>query len=177
MDCPKAELAMMHYVEKTLKPADARDLATHILQCEPCRTLYLLMDQAAELLTAPALNEAPIHFTAQVMARIEAEAVTPAETVSAGLRILWGLSGIVMGVALLFAFNPQWEVVMALQNALASAAVIFNDALAWVNQIYVSEALINSGIGIVALVFAVVIAGLLYGLHRGENTPHKSFNA
>ncbi|MCL2605513.1 MAG: hypothetical protein FWD90_13645 [Defluviitaleaceae bacterium] len=184
MDCAKAETAMMHYIEKTLKPEDARDLTTHILKCEPCRELYLVMDASAEMLEAPAA-EPPEDFTERVMRlvydlRVNPETETTEEKtppVTAGnavFRVLWGLSGIVMGVAMLFALNPHWVQGTALHDGMTAAAAFFADIAAWMGQIEVARALINSGLGIVAFVFAGIIAGLLYGLHRGENGAQES---
>ena len=196
MDCQRAETAMMHYVEKSLQPTQARDLAAHVIECAPCRSLYLLLDEAAELpahteapvasSAAPQLTAAPADFTNRVMARIQAEAspapvqaatqdTAPAEA-SAGLRILWGFSGIFMGFALLLAFNPQWAVAITMQDALSSATAFFYDVLARVAQVQIIEMLAESWLGAVALVFAGVIAASLYGLHRGEN-PQGSFHA
>ncbi|MCL2203457.1 MAG: hypothetical protein FWB88_05925 [Defluviitaleaceae bacterium] len=176
MDCLKAETAMMHYIEKTLKPTDARDLALHVMGCPPCRELYLVLDDSADMLAAPA-QEAPECFTQEVMAQVRA---LPAYAPAAGnavLRILWGLSGIVMGVALLFALNPHWLEGTAVQYAFTAMVAFFGDVSAWLGQVEITHALINSGLGIAALVFAALIAALLYGLHRGEGTGHKSVNA
>ncbi|MCL2498712.1 MAG: hypothetical protein FWE90_00070 [Defluviitaleaceae bacterium] len=187
MDCLKAETAMMRYIEKTLKPEDARDLAKHVLRCEPCRELYLMMDASADILEAPPA-EPPEGFTEKVMALVRnlhenpesamLEVKNPSTpSVTAGnavFRVLWGLSGIVMGVALLFALNPHWIQGTAVHDAMTAIAAFFADITAWLGQIDTAHAIINSGLGIAALVFAVIIIALLYGLHRGENTAQKS---
>jgi hypothetical protein len=190
MDCPKAETAMMHYIEKTLNPAAARDLARHVMRCEPCRELYMTMDIAAEMLDSPPA-EAPEGFTESVMGRVMAFAAHPAEepqTESVGspigpvaatprntmLRILWGLSGIALGYVLLLVLNPHWAASVAVQNGLHSVTVFLNDIIAWLARTDITQALINSGLGIVALVFAGLIAALLYGLHRGESARRES---
>jgi uncharacterized membrane protein len=89
-------------------------------------------------------------------------------------RILWGLSGIVMGVALLFALNPHWLEGTIVYDGMAAFAAFFTEAGARLTQTDVTHALINSGLGIAALVFAGIIAALLYGLHRGENREQES---
>jgi hypothetical protein len=181
MDCPKAETAMMSYVEKTIKPEDARDLAIHVLRCEPCRELYLMMDVAAEVSESP-LTEAPAGFTERVVERIQADGVTlatatPKTVPTQGntlLRVLWGLSGIVTGVALLLALNPEWRMAVLLRDGFSAFAVYFGETMTWLTQTDITDILINSGLGLLAFVFAGLIAALLYGLHRGENTLHET---
>jgi predicted anti-sigma-YlaC factor YlaD len=193
MDCPKAENAMMRYIEKSITPSNARDLARHVLRCEPCRALYLTLDAAAEMLAVPPA-EAPDGFTEGVMARVRtlpayrkslATAPTGAENGNAAVRILWGLSGIVMGFALMLALNPHWletvtgisRLADAIRMGLTAVADFFGGAVAWLAQLDITHAIINSGLGITALVFASLIIALLYGLHRGENKNEQSVGA
>lgn len=182
MDCQKAATAMMHYAEKSLKPTDARDLATHLMSCAPCRDVYVLMDESTDLLAETAQVDVPLDFTAQVMARIQEETKKEV-TVSAvhsgvnGLRMLWGLSGIVAGIALLIAFNLQWVSIAIAQDMLVTVITFASDTIERIGTTQVTETFLNSSMGILALIFAMVIGALLYGLHRGENTTQGHFHA
>lgn len=184
MDCVKAETAMMHYIEKSLKPADAQGLAAHVQSCEVCRALYLMLDEAADLLTETAtLVTAPADFTEGVMEKVRLQPAR-VHTPNPVLRMLWGLSGIFIGVALLFALNPTWA------DAVAGASRV----AAWVRDGFLAlgayagelglrlaqldmQVLVHSGLGIAALVISLLIAALLYGLHRGENVPQTGLRA
>jgi hypothetical protein len=182
MDCRKAETAVMRHIEKLLQPAEARDLTTHILKCENCRALYLMMDESADIFTAPAesFHEAPAaDFTQRVMALVHADE-TETEKVTAGdmvLRVLWSLGGVAVGVLMLLVMNPDWAASIALQNAFGYAGMYMEELTAWLSRSEVLHVAINSSLGIAALIFAGLIGGLLYGLHRGEDTARTSIGA
>jgi len=184
MDCRKAETAVMRHIEKLLQPAEARDLTKHILKCEDCRTLYLMMDESADIYAMPAesLSEMPAAgFTERVMALVHAEETvheTAAVTVNdIILRVLWSLSGVAVGVLMLLVMNPDWAASIALQNAFGYAGMYMEEVTAWLSRSEVLHVVVNSSLGVAALVFAGLIGGLLYGLHRGENTAHTSVGA
>ena len=180
MDCLKAETAMMHYVEQTLKPKDIQPLATHILQCEPCRALYLLLDEQAEILAAPPTppEGLPAHFTQSVMAKVRTQpAYVPTPAASIGQRILWGMGGIVIGIALLLTLNPQWAISHAIHEGMVLLGAHISNLLSWLTQADTVAALINSGLGIATLIFAMLIGGALYGLYRGERTVQNKLQA
>ena len=50
MDCQKAELAMMQYMEKNILPQTAHELARHVLSCENCREEFLALDEAIDFM-------------------------------------------------------------------------------------------------------------------------------
>jgi len=179
MDCLKAETAMMHYVEQTLKPKDIQPLATHILQCEPCRALYLLLDEQAEILAAPQpAEDMPANFTQAVMARMRTQpAYVPTPAASIGQRILWGAVGIFMSTALLLALNPHWAISFAIHEGMVTLGAHISNLLSWLTQADTVAALINSGVGIIALIFTVLIGGALYGLYRGEPAAQQKLQA
>ncbi|MCL2365304.1 MAG: hypothetical protein FWC71_11675 [Defluviitaleaceae bacterium] len=181
MDCLKAETAMMHYVEQTLKPKDIQPLATHILQCEPCRALYLLLDEQAEILAAPQpaeTSEMPTNFTQVVMAQVRMQpAYVPTPAASIGQRILWVVAGILIGTAALLALNPQWAISFAIHEGLVMLGAHIGNLLSWLTQADTINALINSGLGIAALIFSVLIGGALYGLYRGEHATNHQLQA
>jgi|GEM_PF-3890858 len=171
MDCHKAQDAVMQHIENRLAPDDARGLTLHILHCESCRALYLLMDASAEL----PVESAPAAFTEQVMARVQQVTVMTVSDVL--LRALWVGGGILLGVLLLLTQNPEWAATVALFDAVATVQAWYTDATAWITQREVFSALGQSGLGVVALVLAGLIAGVLYGLHRGENVPERHAGA
>jgi len=184
MDCNQAELAMMEHMEKTIEPATARDLAKHVQGCESCREYYIGFDMALDVLSQPELDCAPANFTHNIMVQIrKLPAHTPPEpSASPAMRIMWGLGAIFLGVALLFAFNPQWW------QALTESSAVYEGILAAMGtatQFLASalEALMPTGqsAGVVAglssfniaIVFAVVVGTLLLVLQRSEKS-HKA---
>jgi len=184
MNCNQAELAMMEHMEKTIHPARARDLAQHVLECESCREYYLGFDMALDVLCDEELSTPPPNFTQTIMAQVyKLPAHTPPEpSASPALRILWGLSAIFVGVALLFAFNPDW--LSALTEASAAASSILY-AMGAVQAFFVdvweglapgyqaSNVLAGLSVFNIALIFVVVVGALLLVLQRSE----KSFKA
>ena len=103
MDCKQSELAMMQHFEKNIHPKIARKLAKHVLTCQNCRELFLLMDESAEEFE---LTEAPSGFTRAVMARVNEAAVYTRQEkpVFAGI---WGLVAILAGAMLIIVANTD----------------------------------------------------------------------
>ena len=179
MDCHKAQTAIMQQIEKTIKPADARDLTKHILKCEDCRDLYLAMDEAAELPEAE-LTAAPDDFMQQVMAQVHqlpAYTTPVAARGQMGLRVLWGLSAVIFGVGLFFFLNP--DLVYTLVNTYPAAAAIRDglqaigafgaNALEWIAQSAGTATFADMpSMSIGALVLVGVMGTLIYVLHRME---------
>ena len=179
MDCNQAELAMMAHMEKTIHPAQARDLAQHVLNCEACREYFIGFDMALDVLGDAELCEAPADFTQAVMAQVrKLPAHTqpePAASTSISLRVLWGLSAIVIGVGLLFAFNPEW-----LTTVTAAAPIVDRmfDASSrlqlFIMGMFDGIAPVYNGAGMftfnAAIIFAVVVGALLLVLQRSEKS-------
>jgi len=90
---------------------------------------------------------------------------------------LWGISGIITGIALLLTLNPHWAAAAVIYQILMAVSVFFANTVDWLTHSNLAAALIDSSLGLAALVLAGIIAALLYGLHRGENTPAKSAKA
>ena len=201
MDCKQAEFFMMQHMEKTIKPADARDLAKHILACETCRESYLMFDECVEFMEAAEtaegfeLTEAPKGFTESVMTKVCAlEASDKAavylktsnavqisfEPETGGgqvvLRVLWGLSAIILGIGLLFIYNPPWlealagsyPVVDSINNVLIAVGGFFNRTFDWIAQD--ASIIAADNLSIFALLFVAVMGTLLYVLHNGEKS-------
>jgi len=181
MDCIQAESAMMEQMEKTIQPARARDLAQHLLTCETCREYYTGFDMAFDVLSDPELSEAPANFTHNIMTQVRKLPVcTPPEpSASTAMRVMWGFGAIFLGVALLFAFNPEWW------QALTASSAVYDSILAAMGaaSLFVTDALerlmsVNqaaggfAGLSVVniALVFVFVVGALLFVLQRSEKS-------
>ena len=173
MDCNQAELAMLAHMEKTIQPAQARDLAQHVMSCETCQEYYIGFDMAMDVLNDAELSIAPPDFTQLVMAQVQK---LPPHTkpepvsISLSLRILWGLSAIVLGIGLLFAFNPEWLTAFpVVDNMLAAVNTLGHHTARLVDGLtagyYGAELLLNA-----SLVFVVVIGILLVVLQRTEKS-------
>ena len=183
MDCIQAETAMMEHMEKTIQPARARDLAQHVLICETCREYYIGFDMALDVLSDPELSQAPANFTHNIMTQVrKLPAHTPPQPVaSAAMRVMWGLGAIFLGVALLFAFNPEWwqaitESSAVYENVLAAMGttrLFVSDALEWLTANQATGGFAGVSVFNVALVFVVVGGILLFVLQIAEKS-HKA---
>jgi len=184
MDCIQAELAMMEHMEKTILPPRARDLAQHVLECETCREYYIGFDMAFDVLSDEVLKIPPTNFTHNIMAQVrKLPAHAPAEpSASPAMRVMWGLGAIFLGVALLFAFNPEWW------QAVTASSAVYDSILTAMGtaRLFIADTLENlipasQGIGDiagmtvfnVALVFVFVVGALLLVLQRSEKS-HKA---
>ena len=177
MDCKHAELAMMAHVEKSILPADAKDLAQHLMGCEVCREYFVGFDMALEVLDDEKLSVPPINFTQNVMAKVNKLPAHSQAGVSVALRVIWGLGAIVLGVGLLLAFNPEW-----LNAFMASYAV--DGVLGAVDGFRLFFAELFEGAGYqagsleglsmfnVALVFVIVMGALLMVLQISEKSTN-----
>ncbi|MCL2404636.1 MAG: hypothetical protein FWC92_03705 [Defluviitaleaceae bacterium] len=184
MDCNQAGLAMMEHMEKTIQPASARDLAQHVMHCESCREYYIGIDMALDVLSEEELSVPPVHFTQNIMAHVRRLPVhtPPQPSATPAIRILWGLGAIVLGVALLFAFNPEWwqaltaasPVLDAILSAMATARLFLADAL----ENFTTSQQGASGIaGLplfnISIIIAFVVGALLLVLQYSEKS-HKA---
>jgi len=182
MDCNQASIAMMEHMEKTIQPAQARDLATHVLECESCREYYIGLDMALDVLDDAELSIPPADFTPAVMSEVrKLPAHTPAEAVeraSVALRVLWGLSAIFLGVGLLFAFNPEWlsavtEASPVVQNVLGAMGTAWQFISGLIDGLVSSYQGANGSslsVTSVAIVFVVIMGVLLVVLQRSEKS-------
>jgi len=186
MDCNQSELYIMQHFEKTIEPKHAKELAEHVLSCESCRELYLSMDDAMDFVMETThgrleLMEAPANFTESVMGKVRAlpaySKQTVAVVVSSGgvsivLRVLWGISAILLGVGLLFIFNPEWlagsyPVLESIMNSISNFGVAMVGAFEWLAQ--VSDPAAVGNLSIIALLFVALTGSLLYVLHSGNS--------
>ena len=173
MDCIQAELAMMAHVEKTIQPADARDLTQHLLSCETCREYFVGFDMALEVLEDAELSTPPVDFTQNVMAAVSKQPVHSRANESIVIRVLWGLGAIFLGIGLLFAFNPDWwnaltisQVADNMLSAIAGAGQFFVDLFEGSSHYTANFA--GASIFNIALVFVFVMGALLIVLQISE---------
>ena len=185
MDCNQAELAMMEHMEKTIHPARARDLAEHTMHCESCREYYIGFDMALEVLNDAELSTPPADFTQNIMdqvLKLPAHSI-PEPRASTALRVLWGLGAIFLGIALLFAFNPEWlqaltaasPVIDGMLGALSTAHLFIAGVLENLTPANQTAGGSLAGLSVfnVSLVFVFVVGALLLVLQRSEKS-HKA---
>ena len=183
MDCSQAEFAMMEHMEQTIKPQRAANLAKHLLSCEACREYYMGIDMAMEVLEDTELSAPPEGFTQAVMAQVKQlpayEPPAPVPTISTALRVLWGLSAIVIGVGLLLVFNPDLlAAVMAtpfVANIVSAVSTVWQFAAGLFEGIP-GQVGYSGGLSLfnVALAFAGVIVVLLIVLQISEKKSSNS---
>ncbi|MCL2216064.1 MAG: hypothetical protein FWB91_03480 [Defluviitaleaceae bacterium] len=180
MDCKLAELLMMQHFEKTIEHGDAKKLAEHVLECEFCRELYLVFDQSIEYVeTAELYEKPPADFTESVMSMVRglpahsepaAAASTNAGSGPVVLRVLWGISAIILGVGiLLVSFAAEHPLMDGVMNGLTTAGTTIAGAFEWIVQ---DASLMASGyLSVTALFFVGMLGALLYILHNdGEKS-------
>jgi len=173
MNCKQAEIAMMEQMEKTIQPARAKDLAQHVLDCENCREYYIGFDMALDVLSEPELNIAPANFTQNVMAKVR-EMPVHSPPICLTLRILWGMGAIFLGVALLFAFNPEWLTALTTASpAVSSILAAMESASTFATETVAGWVSAYQGMGSItllhmAIVFVGIMGGLLVVLQRQE---------
>ena len=179
MDCSQSQIAIMEYLEKRIEPIEAQMLVKHVLVCEDCRELYLLLDESQELLTqkisAPVEATIPVDFVANVMEMVRKEPkYAKLPPVSIELKILWAVSAVVMAIALLVHFDPPWFAsIVASFPTVATIQEFFvnisNNTTGAVLQFFQALDLQESGyMSLWAMMFVLVISTLLLILHREE---------
>jgi hypothetical protein len=185
LNCREAETALMQHIEKTIVPAQARELALHTMACASCRQLFVMMDAEAEFeaeaeggVFAHSDEISPV-FTQGVMAQVSTlDAYLPARSLSLGevfMRLLWAFGIVAVGVGMLLAINPQWAASIFVADAVARAGDFAAQFIERAGQIQGFSTLLESTMfGIGALVFAGLVAGGLYGLHRGNESNSTS---
>ena len=127
---------------------------------------------AMDVLNDAELSIAPPDFTQAVMTQVcKLPAHTKPESINISLRILWGLSAIVLGIALLFAFNPEWLTAFpVMDNILASVSTLGQYISGLTDNL--SPAYQGAGLSALnaSLLFAVVVGTLLVVILRSEKS-------
>jgi len=179
MNCNKAETLMLKQAENVLSTAEATDLAQHVQTCDTCREYYFAFIDVVENFSEQDMHEAPAGFTASVMSQISTSTQTSEkfaqQTSRLALRIIWGITAIIFGAAMFFAYNPGQ--LTRLANAYPAINIV-TDALYtfWISlgamfgQFVqnMGEGGIDSGLGTAALGFVVILSILLVVLHKDE---------
>ena len=173
MDCNQSQTAIMKYLEKKIEPLEAQMLVKHILICEECRELYLILDESQELLEV--VTPAPVDFVANVMEKVRKEPkYEKLPPVSIELKILWAVSAVMMAVAVLVHLEPRWfsnvvssfPTVGAIQEFFVN---IGNHTAGTISQFFQTIELQDSGnMSLWAMMFVLIISTLLFILHREE---------
>jgi len=179
MDCNQSQIAIMQYLEKKIEPLEARTLVKHILICEECRELYLLLDESQELLEISKVSEVaisvPEDFVANVMEMVRKEPkYAKLQPVSIELKILWAISAVMMTIAMLVHFDPPWFAnVVAWFPTVGTIQEFFvnigNNMTGTIAQFFQNIEYQDSGnMSLWAMMFVLVISTLLFVLHRQE---------
>jgi hypothetical protein len=168
MDCKKADIALLQYAEKTIKPAAASALAKHVLTCENCRELFLAFDEAIE--SAGSLtDEAPAGFTENVMKEIhklpphiKIKDTLVSDTI---MRVFSGVCALLMGFGLLLAETP-------LSNMFTAAGGMIQNSIHWFlyagSQLGATASAAFPSLAISALFFLCIVGAALAVLLRNE---------
>jgi hypothetical protein len=142
----------MQHFDKTIKPKNAQRLAKHVLTCEACRSLYLVMDEAV------CENEAPENFTESVMEAVRgmAQPAPKKEDCRLTLRLVWGFSALIMALGL-----------FVIQDLTRLAERLTPIADRIVNAFDFSISV--DGLGFTALLLVAIMGILLYVLNNEES--------
>ena len=172
MDCKQSEIAMMQQMEKTIQPKTAKELAQHLLSCEPCRQMYLMFDQLMEYSTDDNLEIAPKDFTSCVMSKVNA--FKAESKTSLAKKIVWAIGTILMGVLLFLISNPAIapEFSLTVPTLNLQAIEIASISTAVLNFIYPLTQLeiqFDENLSVIALFFTIVSGIVLTILHMSEN--------
>jgi hypothetical protein len=178
MDCNKVAEAMLQYMEKTIKPADAKSLALHLLDCESCREYFTALDMTLDALDEGLVEffEAPAGFTETVMQKVSElpvyrEKKKEAFNYKLVMRIAGGVPTVLMGMALI------------ITSVLTSGGGdgFFSSLRLWADGVVSRFAQAGAGemgsfianvpvLGVSALVIAGVISLLLFTLQRSDHS-------
>ena len=183
MDCKQADLFIMQYGEKSLKPSDAKNLTKHLLVCGECRESFLAFDIC---LDETEVVEASADFTQNVMARVKAEAASIQQNevlkrelsniaLAKNSRIVQaaiGLGAIFAGVLLFVALNFGYsgDFLGTLSELVQYYSMAFMQFLEGVSISFGG----SEHFGQFTFVFVPVLSLLLFVLHSTEKTPASS---
>ena len=182
MNCEKFELLIMQHFEQTIEPASAAELTKHVLRCENCRELYLMMDEATDETSEDIL--APVNFTASVMDKVrelpvyqKPETQKIKESGMFTLRILWGFSAIIFGVGVLFMFNPDlltalagsYPIVYSIVDFITAVGMAVGGVMEWLSMAFAPAGAANE-LGVIALLFVAVMGVLLFALNNSGHS-------
>ena len=121
MNCKHADILIMQYAEKTIKPNDAKKLIKHLSICDDCRESFLAFDVC---LDETEIHEAPADFADNVMMKVkEIKLALPVlkppgllsriipPTLPQGIKqVVVGISAILAGIILFIAMHLGLEI-------------------------------------------------------------------
>lgn len=189
MDCDRAQTAMMQYMDKQIKPAEAASLARHVLKCESCRESFLLFDAAMDVSSdeAWAVTEAPAGFTEAVMEKVRllpahrpvsvAKRETQHGKDTVASRVILGLCAILLGAALLLTYNYDTlsvsladnTVFIAVSGALNAAARFLESSFnSFIQAASTQVPGMISEVSYMSLALVLMSGAILIVMQRGE---------
>ena len=108
MECDKADLLMMKYMDGTLGETERERLDTHMESCAKCREDFLIYEEIKNELPARVIF-APDNFESLVMERIKAlpENKKFAGSIDSLLCVVWGVFSALFGAGFLAVMNKD----------------------------------------------------------------------
>jgi len=182
MDCNKANDLIYKRMEHALEPAEAQGLHEHVMSCEDCREVFLVMDNCVNIVNSFDTHEpesAPDGFTKAVMAKVfpVCDAVEIAKTKSRGCviqRVLWSVSAIIFGLAVYFLANPVALSDIRERFAFINTFVLWTQNLHYFitdtvgSMFYSGEGVSTQTLTASALLFISIMCVLLFALFSGD---------
>ncbi len=110
LDCKKADIFIMKYLDGCLATDDAKKLNTHIKGCETCRGDFFMYDSIIKVVETATITEAPPNFECNVMEKINSlEMAFTKKTMDYTdfLLAVWGTFSILFGFGVVLSVNRQ----------------------------------------------------------------------
>jgi anti-sigma factor RsiW len=128
MECEKASVLMMKYMDKTLSAQEAEALNRHIASCSACKEDIMVYDKIMSDFSEMELVEPPENFTASVMAKIRL-LPAPSSAADGMLGGVWAVFSVLMGLGFLLAMNKDGIMAWMAQYPQLSAALVYMQPL------------------------------------------------
>ncbi|MDR1642014.1 MAG: zf-HC2 domain-containing protein [Clostridiales bacterium] len=130
MECERADLLMMKYMDNALSESEAQELSEHIASCPQCKEDFLAYDKIMSDFAEMEIVEAPPGFTTAVMAKVR---LLPPHTPAAEgmLGDIWSAFLVLMGLGFLLAMQKDAIILWMSQYPQLSDAVF---AISQVNE-------------------------------------------
>lgn len=159
MTCTQIEDLMARHIEETITPEETAKLDAHMLECEACSQYFMLFTDIA---ATPVTAVAPQDFTANVMAKVYP---VKERSTALGWSLVCAASAMLLAFAVFIIASPQYFANLLETNATIAA---INDAALNFGSMLSNDILIESTVGIGALLFAILLGLLLSILHKDE---------
>ncbi|MDR0999967.1 MAG: zf-HC2 domain-containing protein [Clostridiales bacterium] len=179
MECEKADILMMKYMDKTITEREAKMLNKHILSCAKCKESFIIYDSIASDLGGVPVEEAPAGFTSRVMSAV---AALPAYTGEGTTRVMYGVWGVVgffavIGALLIFLrdiilqaidTNPIFEPIMPSVTYVAQSVDMLYMQASAVTSVALEA--VSEGMTWVLPVVIVCLIAVLIVIYRSERS-------